>query len=221
VTCNEAVKQFRKRKWLLLIGGLLAGAILAVVAIEHVVGSAGEGRIYTSTQNVPPHRVALVLGTSPKIVGGSRNLFFERRMDAATDLWKSGKVKRILVSGDNGTRQYNEPLAMKRALIKRGVPREAIVCDYAGFRTLDSVVRAKLVFDLEDCTIVTDDFHLPRALYIADQKGLNAVGFQTRPLPISLSPRTHLREFGARLLIWMECNVTGRAPKALGPKEPI
>ncbi len=216
----KVVKLSRKVKLRLALG-VPAVLTLGVLAITHLVGAAGDGRIFTDVLQIPPKRVALVLGTSPKIASGAKNLYFVRRMEAAATLYKAGKVEKLLVSGDNGEIYYNEPTAMKKALIERGVPADAIACDYAGFRTLDSVVRAKEVFGVSDLTIVTDDFHLPRALYIAQEKGLRAVGFQTKPLPMSTSPRTHFREFGARLLIWMECNITHRQPKFLGPREPI
>ncbi|RYG35812.1 vancomycin high temperature exclusion protein [bacterium] len=212
-----------KRSWKRIVGGaigLLGATLIFAWGTNRAVLSDTHGLIYKSVESVPSESVGLVLGTSPKF-RGQRNLFFERRMDAAASLYRAGKVKKLLLSGDNGTRYYNEPTAMRKALIGRGIPEGDLVLDYAGFRTLDSVVRARTVFGVDRCTIVTDDFHLPRALYIAQQRGLEAVGFQTEPLPRSVSPRTYVREVGARSLVWIDLHVLNRKPKFSGPPEPI
>lgn len=142
-------------------------------------------------------------------------------MNAAAAIYMAGKTKKILVSGDNGTPFYDEPTAMREALVKRGIPKEDIALDYAGFRTLDSVIRAHKVFGVDKCVIVTDDFHLPRALFAAEEEGIDAVGFQTDPLPMSVSPQTYLREVAARSMMWVDVQVLNRQPKFLGPKESI
>jgi SanA protein len=209
----------RKLRWLTLGAlSLLALPFVLLGATNARVLGASRGRIYRDADTVPARPVALVLGTSPR-VNGRPNLFFERRMAAAAQLYQSGKVRKLLLSGDNGSRRYNEPTYMREALAKRGVPEEDVVLDYAGFRTLDSVVRAKEVFGVGRCTIVTDDFHLPRALYIAKVKGLDAIGFETVPLPRSAAPRTYWREVGARALVWLDLHVLNRQPKFLGPRE--
>jgi SanA protein len=201
--------------------GIAAATALAFVAYTNfLVGSAGEGRIYLRASEVPQTRVALVLGTAPT-VAGRPNSYFVNRIAAAAELYRAGRVQKILVSGDNGRRGYDEPTAMKKALVQRGVPAEDVTCDFAGFHTLDSIVRAKEVFGLESCVIVTDDFHLSRALYTAQQKGLRAIGFQTRPVSSAMSTRLQIRELGARVLVWMDCKVLNSQPKFLGPREHI
>ncbi len=189
-------------------------------ATNRAVINQSDGRIYRDLDTVPVTPVGLVLGTSPSYQG-AKNLFFERRMDAAAEVYHAGKVKKLLVSGDNGTPYYNEPMAMSKALVARSVPEKDIVMDCAGFRTLDSVVRARTAFGLTRCTIVTDDFHLPRALYIAAQENLDAVGFQTKPLPRSIAPWTYIREIGSRSLVWVDINILHTRPKFTGPREPI
>lgn len=206
----------KRRKVLRWIGIGLALTICSLIIVNQVVLSSTAGRIYTSTDSVPSRPVALVLGTSPT-VAGRKNLFFERRMDAAAKLYRSGKVKAIFVSGDNGSVYYDEPGAMQKALVQRGVPTSAITQDHAGFRTLDSVLRAKRVFGVKAVTLVTDDFHLPRALFIARHEGLDAVGFQTKPLPPSVSPKTYVREVGSRALMFVDLYVLKREPKFGGP----
>lgn len=214
-------KPRKKRRWLKWTGLFILGATLFVWTTNRSVLNSADGRVYTQTDKIPAQAVALVLGTSPKVKNGNLNLFFERRMNAAAELYKAGKTKKILVSGDNGTPFYDEPTAMREALVKRGIPKEDIALDYAGFRTLDSVIRAHKVFGVDKCVIVTDDFHLPRALFAAEEEGIDAVGFQTDPLPMSVSPQTYLREVAARSMMWVDVQVLNRQPKFLGPKESI
>jgi SanA protein len=179
-----------------------------------------EGKVFATTDSVPKEPVGLVLGAAATI-NGYVNPFFAHRIDAAAALYKAGKVQKLLVSGDNGTVDYDEPTAMRDALVRRGVPEKDIVLDYAGFRTLDSIVRAHEIFGVDHCTIITDDFHLPRALYIAGERHLDAIGFQSEPVDRRLSPATYVRELGARSLTWVDMHITNRGPKFLGKKEPI
>ncbi|MBX7135193.1 MAG: YdcF family protein [Fimbriimonadaceae bacterium] len=213
---RASTKASKRRRILRWLAGVSFVALAGLITVNQVVLSSTAGRIYTSTDLVPSRPVALVLGTSPT-VAGRKNLFFERRMDAAAKLYRSGKVKAILVSGDNGSVYYDEPGAMQKALVQRGVPTSAITQDHAGFRTLDSVLRAKRVFGVKAVTLVTDDFHLPRALFIARHEGLDAVGFQTKPLPPSVSPKTYVREVGSRALMFVDLYVLKREPKFGGP----
>ncbi|HSI74092.1 MAG TPA: ElyC/SanA/YdcF family protein [Fimbriimonas sp.] len=209
-----------KRRILFGAGGLIAASSLFILYTNQLVASASQGRIYLVATDVPQTRVALVLGTAP-MVSGRPNAYFVRRISAAAELYRSGRIEKILVSGDNGRRGYDEPTAMKNALMARGVPAEDVTCDFAGFHTLDSIIRAKEVFGLEKCVIVTDDFHLPRALYTAQQKGLSAIGFQTESFATPASTRLQIREVGSRLLVWLDCNVLNSQPKFLGPHESI
>ncbi len=212
------------RKWgrrILKITGVSVLSVIAFVGLtNYSVLSQANGSIYTRTDQIPAEPVAIVLGSAPYL-GAAKNPYFEHRMDAAASLYRSGKVIKLLVSGDNGTKSYDEPTAMRESLIARGVPSTAIVLDYAGFRTLDSIIRAKKIFGIQRCAIVTDDFHLPRALYIAKSEGIDAVGFQTEPVPHSVSPWTYVREVGARSLVWLDLHILNRQPRFLGPKESL
>lgn len=179
---------------------------------------------YTSDANtydvnkVPKKKVALVLGTSQFLRNGSTNLYFKFRIDAVMDLWKKGKVQYILVSGDNGRKEYDEPTAMRDALIKRGVPSNRIVLDYAGFRTLDSMVRAKKVFGQHDLLIVSQQFHVERALIIAAFSDIEAFGYNAVDVEVYSGFRTIVREYLARIKLWIDF-VFGVDPKYLG--EPV
>lgn len=183
------------------------------------VSDAAQGRVYLDAKKVPARPVGLVLGTSPGF-HGVPNAFFERRLDAAAALYRAGKVRCLLVSGDHGSRYYNEVEAMQKGLVKRGVPAEKIALDHAGFRTLDSLVRAKKVFDIDQAVIVTDGFHLPRALYLAGQNGIDAVGLSSVPLTAPAARRPAIREIGARALMMIDV-LTHRQPRYLGPHEPL
>ena len=162
----------------------------------------------------------MVLGCSPR-VGHYRNSFFEGRISAAASLYKAGKVDRLLVTGDNGHQGYDEPTAMEEALVKRGVPVEHITKDFAGFRTLDSMVRAKRVFGLNDATIITDDFHMARSIYFANGAGLSVDGFPSKAGLNPMTTKTEFREVLARGLAVIDQEVLHTEPKFLGKHESI
>lgn len=206
----------RYLRWPLLVAGV---AVLAVVGVNLWMTTSSSGRIYTEAAKVPVTDVALVLGTS-KLIDGGMNVHFKVRMDAAAELYKAGRVKHFLVSGDNSSRHYNEPQDMKDALVERGVPAAAVTCDYAGFRTLDSVVRARDIFEVKECVIVSDDFHLARALWIADRHGIKATAFYSDAVSWSASGKTRVREWLARVKAVTD-EITGTEPKFGGQKVPI
>ena len=203
----------------IICGGLISGGILFWA--DRACQNAARGRIFRSVEEVPHNDVALVLGTSKTTLGGRDNLHFNQRIEAAAALYRSGKVKRLLVSGDNHIKGYDEPTDMRDALVAAGVPAQAITCDYAGFRTLDSVMRAKSVFGLSDFTIVSEEFHCPRALWIARKHGLNAVAFAAPDLSLRWSVRVKLREVLARAWCGIDLYVLHRGPRFPGPPEPI
>ena len=200
---------------------LVALGGLGVFAINWWIVRSSRAFVFSKLADVPVNDVALVLGTSPLIGGKWPNPFFENRMDAAAGLYTAGKVRHLLLSGDNSRRQYDEPTAMREALIRRGVPAAAITLDYAGFRTLDSMARARAIFDLTRCTLVTDDFHLPRSLFLARTHGLQAVGFSSQPVPWKWSKKTRFREVGSRVKAWFDVFVLRTKPHFYGPKVPI
>ena len=189
------------RLWLRAVAILVLVGLLAVAGADLLCRSSAPGKIFRSTETIPTNGVALVLGTSKKTARGNPNLHFTQRIEAAVELFKSGKVRHLIVSGDNSVATYDEPTDMRDALATAGVPTNAITCDYAGFRTLDSVVRAKTVFGLTNFTIVTEEFHCPRALWIAQRHGLNAVAFAAPDLSARWSARVeNARSPGADLV---------------------
>lgn len=171
--------------------------------------------VFDEAHAVPEHPVALVLGTAPT-VWGRPNLYYERRLDAAAELYHAGRVRGLLVSGDHGRVEYNEPDRMKADLVARGVPAEFITCDYAGFRTLDSVVRASTVFGLDRFVVVSQPFHAKRAVYLARQHGLQATAFAAQNPRRRAGLKQRAREVLARnLALWD--GLVGTAPRFGGP----
>ena len=211
-----------KKKRLMFYTSLFFLLLVAVMVgtVDYYIGHAFNDRIYNKLENVPPRRIALVLGTS-KYFQGRINLFYQHRLRAAADLYLSGKVDGLLLSGDNSTHSYNEPETMKNDLVGLGVPAEYITSDYAGFRTLDSVVRAKEVFDLDDFIVVSQEFHCQRALYLANNSGLSPAAYCARDVGGVFGLRVRLREALARFKAFLDVNVIHKEPKFLGKKEKV
>lgn len=182
------------------------------------VETAAKERIYIDVNSVPHNKVGLLLGTNPLNRWGRPNSYFTNRINTATKLYHAGKVDFIIASGDNHTKRYDEPTAMRDSLIARGVPENRIILDFAGFRTLDSVVRAKEVFGCDSLTIISQADHNARALYLAEANGIEAVAI-VAPLRAGRWVRTRLalREWLARdkmmLDLWF-----GKRPHFLGEK---
>ena len=214
--------RLNSRRCFLALAALILVLVGLVFMAERICQSAARGRVFRSIVSIPTNGVALVLGTSKTTRNGNPNLHFKQRIDAAAALYRAGKVKHLLVSGDNHVRSYDEPTDMRDALIAAGVPANAITCDYAGFRTLDSVMRARSVFGLTSFVIVTEEFHCPRALWIARRHGLDAVAYAAPDVPMaSWSVRVKARESLARVLCAVDLYVVNREPKFPGPPEPI
>lgn len=201
---------------------LLAGAAFLAIAFIFYTNlaaqRAGEGRLYDEVAKVPAHPVGLLFGTTDKI-GERDNLYFTHRIDAAVELWEAGKVECLLVSGDNREKYYNEPDKMRTALIERGVPKEVIVRDFAGLRTLDTVVRAKEVFRAPSVILISQQFHNERAAYIAQNEGLEFSGYNAKDVDANLGLKTKLREVAARVKMWLDVRILHTQPRHLGDWE--
>lgn len=175
-------------------------------------------RLYSDIERLPERPLALVLGTRKLMRNGYPNPYFDYRMDAAAALYQHGKVRHLLLSGANPRADYNEPDDMRAALLKRGVPAAALSLDYAGLRTLDSVVRARQVFSQDDFIIVSQRFHNERALFICDYYGIQALGFNAQDVPVARSLRVTLRENLARVKALLDLYVLKTQPRFLGKK---
>ncbi|MCB9173456.1 MAG: YdcF family protein [Flavobacteriales bacterium] len=212
------IKKIAVNKWTALLVILF---IATIVTSYFVVGYSSKKLIYQNVSKLPNADVALVLGTSRYTATGYANLFFKYRIKAAVDLYKTGKVKHIIVSGDNSLFEYNEPREMRRALVREGIPIEAITLDFAGFRTLDSVVRCKEVFGQNNFIIISQEFHVARALFIAKKFNISAIGYAAQSPPQSYSFKTNFREFFARTRAVIDLYVLNTQPKFLGSNETI
>ncbi len=203
-----------------LIAAAVAFPTAVVTACNLWVVGSTWSNVFDDAADLKVNDVALVLGTSAKVAPTQPNLHFQNRLKAAVELFKEGKVKHLLVSGDNATIWYNEPQDMKEALLDLGVPKDAITRDFAGFRTFDSIVRANKVFGLDTFTIVSDDFHVARAVFLARSEGLDVVAFPSE-VRLRLSWKARAREYLARVKAVLDVYVLGTEPKFPGPPEPI
>ncbi len=177
-----------------------------------------KGKTFDNLDLIEKRDVGLLLGTSKYMRNGESNPYYENRLDAVKSLFDKNKINKILVSGDNQYKEYNEPVSMQIDLIERGVPEDVIFLDYAGFRTLDSVVRANKVFAVDQMTIISQEFHNKRALLIANLNGIDAIAFNAEdPDPFKALP---LREFLARIKLFIDI-FTWNEPKFLGDKIPL
>jgi len=180
-------------------------------------------RQYTKNrvEDLPVERACLVLGTAKYLVGGGDNLFYSYRIEAARDAYSSGKCAKLVVSGDNRHRSYNEPQTMKKSLIEQGVPADDIYCDYAGARTLDSVVRFKHIFGQSSGIVISQEFHNARAIYIGRANGIELTGFNAREVPTYDAFRTKLREIFSRALAVLDVELLHSEPRHYGEKIPL
>jgi SanA protein len=209
-------------RWLkrVVIVGALLFFLLILSANVWIVQSTSQ-HVFRDIGELPDHRVALVLGTSNKTVTGNSNPYFEKRMAMAAELFRMGKIDHVIVSGDNRSRYYNEPMEMQKALIKLGVPQTAITLDFAGLRTLDSVVRCKEIFGQDRITIITQPFHSYRALFISSFYNIEAVAMVTDEPDSDYTARVRVREYLARTKAVLDLYVLRTSPRFMGEKELI
>lgn len=205
-------------KYNLLIITFLFGSI---IYCNYWIKTSTITQIYTDVNEIPSRKVGLVLGASKKTVRGTDNLYFTYRILAAYELFKANKVHYLLLSGDNHSKGYDEPSDMREALLALGIPDSCIVLDYAGFRTLDSVVRCNEVFGEDSITIISQEFHNQRALFIANKCNVNAIAFNSKEVTKNYSFKTRLRENFARVKCVLDIYVLHTSPKFLGDKIKI
>mgnify|MGYP001827927377 len=209
-----------KRKYRFLAAVAILLSILVVVISNFVIEISARGKTFTDPALTPKNKVGLVLGTSRMLVEGGINPYYQHRIDAAITLYKAGKIEYILVSGDNGSIYYNEPTTIKKDLVKGGIPQEKIFLDYAGFRTLDSMVRAKFIFGLDSVTVISQQFHNERAIYLARKKGLNAIGYNARGISGKQGIKVQFREYFARVKVFIDL-LLNTQPRFYGEKIEI
>ena len=195
---------------------ILCSVSLTVARI--MIAKASKDKTYSSVELIPHRRVGLVLGCPKQLSNGTPNLFFKNRIDAAAQLFEHRKVDYLIVSGDNHVQGYDEPTDMKNALIDMGVPGDRIYPDYAGFRTLDSVVRAKDIFGQDTIIVISQKFHNQRAIFLASHHGIDAIGFDAPEVGLRHSFKTRCREQFAKVKAVLDVYLFRKRPHFLGQK---
>lgn len=209
-------KMKRKRLlYVLLIIGICCA--ICITVCNQLIKQHASQKLYTEISEIPANKVGLLLGTSPKLKSGKNNLYFDYRILATVDLYNAGKIKQILISGDNRKEEYNEPEEMKKALMKQGIPESVIYLDYAGLRTLDSIIRSNKIFGQSKITIISQKFHNERAIYLARENGIDAIGFNAKDVTAYAGLKTQIRELFARVKMFIDL-ATDKQPKFLGEK---
>jgi SanA protein len=214
----KKTKSISIKKWLLVFSLSVTGIFLTVYLSHRYIQTFSAPYIYTSTSDLPSVKVALLLGTSRTNKYGYDNLYFKHRIKAAYELYASGKIKKILVSGDNRFSYYNEPKDMHDELVKLGVPDSCIVYDYAGLRTFDSMVRCKTIFGQDSVIVVSQAFHNERAIYIGRKKEIVCFGYNAKDVHSSRSWFVNLREYFSRFKCLLDIHVLHTQPRHGGEK---
>ena len=202
----------KKRTIIGIAVAVIAILILTPICFYKLVEVKTSNRLYTDAQSIPYNDVGMVLGTNPKNKYGGKNPYFYNRVDAVVQLYEAGKIKFVLMSGDNKTKDYSEPDVMRKMLVERGVPADAIYIDYAGFRTLDSVVRAKMVFGQTKMTVISQKFHNERSIVLGEWQNMDLIGFNAKDVEVKRSKyRIIVREGFARVKLYLDMLV-GKEP---------
>lgn len=209
---NKIIKTIFKIFLLLIVAGFIF-----IVWANYSIKKESDASVSYNIADVPETKTALLLGTSKNLNSGLPNAYFYNRIQAAIDLYKSGKIKYIIVSGDNSTKDYNEPEDMLLTLMKYGIPQDHIFLDHAGFRTLDSVVRAKEIFGQTKLVIISQKFHNERAVFLAKQNGIEAFGYNAKDVNKYAGFKTNMREYLAKAKAYWDL-LLGVEPKFGGEK---
>jgi len=208
----------KKRAYIILL--LLILPFLLILVSNYSVENNAQNKTYSDSSKIKKNKVGLVLGTAKMLKNGRVNLYFKYRINATVELYRKGKIDFVLISGDNGNKNYDEPTDFKNELIKKGIPENKIFLDYAGFRTLDSVVRSKEIFGQKNITIISQKFHNERAIYLAENNGINAIGFNAKDVSGRYGLRVKAREYLARTKVFVDILFRVK-PKFLGDKIEI
>ncbi len=207
-----------KKRYIILL--LFTLPLLFILVSNYTIEKFAINKTYFDASEIKKNKVGLVLGTAKNLQNGTINLYFKYRIMATVELYKSGKIDFVLISGDNGNNNYDEPTDFKNELVKNGIPQNKIFLDYAGFRTLDSVVRSKEIFGQESITIISQQFHNERAIYLAEKNGIKAIGYNAKDVSTRYGFKVKIREYLARTKVFVDI-LFGVKPKFLGKKIEI
>jgi SanA protein len=207
------------RRFLNVLVFTMIAALLSVLLLQFHVAKFSRPYIHSEVENITPVYVGIVLGASVR-PDKSLSPILKDRVDAAYLAYQNKKFKKFLLSGDHGSRDYDEVNAMKNYLNKKGVPDQDIFLDHAGFDTYNSMFRAQAIFNVKDAVIFTQEFHLPRAIYIAKNLGLDAQGYISDMRTYPANNQLKRREWLANIKAWIELNIE-QSPIYSGSKIPI
>ncbi len=205
---------------MVLTCGIIAGVVLGSSRL--LVERAAAGRVYPEAGAVPERRVAIVLGAGVW-PDGTPSPMLADRVRGAVELYRLGRVDHLLMTGDNGTVDYDEPTVMRRIARAAGVPAEAITLDFAGFSTHDSCARAQRIFRVSDAVVVTQDFHIDRAVYLCRQAGIDTIGYVPPPSPAAAGRHADLaaRDTIASVKAVWDAQIRRAGPTLGGPVEGL
>ncbi|EGV42580.1 vancomycin high temperature exclusion protein [Bizionia argentinensis JUB59] len=209
----------KKRLTIILLFIIVAPIVMVLISHFSIELNA-ENKTFSNVSEISKNKVGVVLGTSKRLKTGEINPYFQYRIDATVKLFQNNKIDFILVSGDNGTKYYDEPRDFKNELLARGIPEENIFLDHAGFRTLDSVVRAQKIFGQNSFTVISQKFHNERAIYIAEHHGIKVIGFNAKDVPGRSGMKVKIREYFARTKVFLDI-IMDVSPKHSGKKIDI
>ena len=210
----------KKKSIIISLAALFITAFLAIILCDKKITTDSKEKLYTETKSIPYNKVGLLLGTAKYLKGGGLNPYYVFRIEATVNLVKDAKIKYVIISGDNGTKEYNEPQMMRTDLIKSGIDSARIILDYAGFRTFDSMIRLKEIFGQNSVTVISQKFHNERAIYTASRLGISAIGFNATDVAGSQGLKVQIREKFARVKVFLDF-IFGNHPKYLGNKITI
>lgn len=209
--------KFNRKKMIWIILGVIIAIIIVIITCYMIVECKTSGKTFDKVADIPHREVGLLLGTSPRTPENAPNYYFINRITATAELYKAGKIDKVIASGgDYSSRPgggYDELVAMRDSLIEHGVPDSVIILDYDGTRTLNSIVKAKEVYGEECVTLISQKYHNERAIYLASQQGIDAIGYNAKPSHIITKRiKNEGREFLARVKLFVDV-ILGEKPK--------
>lgn len=207
------------RKFINFLVFIIVAVVLAVLALQFHVNKVSKAHIYSDASDIQPSYVGLVLGASVR-PDKSLSPILQDRVDSAYELYEKGIIKKFLLSGDHGQEDYDEVNAMKDYLNNKGVPDSDIFLDHAGFDTYDSMYRARTIFEVDELIVITQEFHLPRAIYVGQHMDLKVTGYIADKREYSGNSHFKRREWLANIKAWIELHIN-KKPTYDGPKIPI
>lgn len=204
------------KRWVKVASAALAASVLATLAPSAWMQATARSATFPTAETAPPRTIAIVPGAGVW-ADGTPSHILEDRLRCAETAYREGRVQGVLVTGDHGTTSYDETGTMARWLVARGMPKADVIEDHAGFRTMDSMHRARAVFGVRDAIVCTQAFHLPRALFLARSFGIDAVGVVADRRPYRAAAWSLVREAIARPVALVEVRLLGHGARLLGP----